>query len=87
MIRNWRYDDGKPHYMSVIKQWTESRDPGWHCVMYARECNVIDVQDWFEENIKEPSECELRINSGNLALFISLMREEDATLFRLRWEK
>lgn len=85
MIRNWRYDEGKPHYMSVIKQWTDPRPPSWHCVMYARECDVRTVQDWFEEHIPAPSECELRLNSGNLALFIFIVKEEDATLFKLTW--
>jgi len=53
--------------------------------MYASECNVADVQDWFEENIPPPSECELRLNSGNLALFVYITNEDDATLFKLTW--
>jgi hypothetical protein len=53
--------------------------------MYARECDVRAVQDWFEEHIPAPSECELRLNSGNLALFIFIVNEEDATLFKLTW--
>lgn len=85
MIRNWNFDDGSPHYMAVIDKWTEPREPAWYCTMYASECNVAAVQDWFEEHIPLPSECELRLNSGNLALFIYIVNKEDAALFRLAW--
>jgi hypothetical protein len=53
--------------------------------MYARECDVRAVQDWFEEHIPAPSECELRLNSGDLALFVYIMNKDDAALFKLTW--
>lgn len=84
----YRYDDGAPHYMSVIDQWTEAREPSWNCVIYARHCTdqeVADLQKWFDANIKEPSYCEFRLNSGDLAFFISIVDKDDAALFKLTW--
>ncbi len=84
----YRYDDGAPHFMHVINQWTETRDPSWNCIIYARDCTkkeIDNLQQWFDDNIKEPSFCEFRINSGNPAFFITIYNKDDAALFKLTW--
>jgi len=74
--------------MSAINQWTEARDPSWNCIIYARHCTNKELdalQAWFDENIKEPSYCEFRLNSGDPAFYIGIYDKDDAALFKLTW--
>ena len=84
MIEHWRYDDGKPHYMEVIKRWSEPHRPGWHCQVWGT-VRGREVEEWIAENFIGEHDTTLRFNSGNPFLSVTIYAEEDALAFRLRW--
>lgn len=76
-----RYDDGAPHFMTALNEWTEQRRPSWKCCYYGKS----DLPTWFEENIQGEYDNDFRFNSGDPAYFITIYNKDDAALFKLTW--
>ena len=87
-IAYWRHDDGWHYVPEVIRG---DRDPkyefiedsvGWHCWVYAD----YEFELWMEENMTGPFDVSFRFNGGDPMYTVHIVKEEDATLFKLRWQ-
>jgi hypothetical protein len=84
LITDWHYDDGTPHYFSVIDTWSSARTPSWRCVLWPQP-GMDKVTQWLNHNGEDPRDYEgiVRYNSGDPMTQIMIYNGELATAFAL----
>ena len=83
-IYYWEYSDG------VTRQGGTDLFPmippkGWSCWAYAAHIQN-EFDEWMENNMKGKYDCTFRFNGGDPMFTIWIEDDEDATLFKLRWD-
>lgn len=88
-IKHWNYDDGYHVVPEILrKNRTEEVEfdaflVGWHCWAYPGDSE--DIWGWLEDNMIGNYTCDFRFNGGDCMCTVHIVKDEDATLFKLRW--
>jgi len=80
----WEYHDGVTRAGGTDK-YPFVPPKGWSCWAYASHVKE-EFEQWVENNIEGEYECVFRYNSGDPMFTVRIVEDEDATLFKLRWD-
>jgi len=89
-VFHWHYNDGWRNIPRVLQEKYGGRDKefdedliGWHCWAYPDDDGEFEA--WMKANMKGEYDCTRRFNSGDPMTTVIIRNDEDATLFKLRW--